>query len=63
MEVLSRELLPAGSASLQACRFFPHAHAHGHLLVKEAFAGAVGLNPFAIDHELRDGTLTSALDN
>ena len=30
----------------------------GHLVVEEAEAGAVGLNPFAVDDELRDGALT-----
>jgi hypothetical protein len=29
----------------------------GHLIVEEAVAGAVGLDPFAVDDKLRDGTL------
>lgn len=29
----------------------------GHLVVEETEAGPVGLNPFAVDDELRDGAL------
>ena len=35
-----------------------HAQALGHGVVKKAFAGRVGLHPFAIDDELRDGSLS-----
>jgi len=34
----------------------------GHLLIEEAFAGLVGLNPFAINHKLGNGTLAGACD-
>src|SRR5208282_1666433 len=33
----------------------------GHLVVEETLAGAVGLDPFAVDDELGDGTLAGAL--
>jgi len=33
------------------------AEAIGHFLIEEAATGAVGLHPFAIDDELRDGAL------
>ena len=39
------------------------AQALGHFVVQEAFAGAVGLDPFAVDHELRDGALTCLLNH
>ena len=42
---------------------FFNAQALGHFFVEEAFALAVGLDPFAVDHELRNGTLASALDH
>ena len=35
----------------------------GHLFVEEAFALPVWLHPFAVDYELRDGTLASVLDH
>ena len=34
-----------------------------HFVVKHAFAGAVGLEPFAVDDQLRDGALTGAADD
>ncbi len=34
--------------------------AFGHLVVEEAFAYTVGLDPFAVDDKLRDGTLAGA---
>jgi hypothetical protein len=34
--------------------------AFGHLFVQEAFSWAVGLDPFAIDDKLRDGTLAGS---
>jgi hypothetical protein len=36
---------------------FADAEEFGHLFVQEALAGLVGLDPFAVDNELRDGTL------
>jgi hypothetical protein len=39
------------------------AQALGHFVIQEAFAGAVGLDPFAVNHELRDGALTRLLDH
>ena len=36
---------------------FGDAEELGHLVVEEAVAGAVGLDPFAVDDELRDGAL------
>src|ERR1700693_889307 len=42
---------------------FLNAQALGHLLVQEALAGTVGLDPFAINDELRDGALAGALDH
>ena len=35
----------------------------GHFIVLKAFSGNVGLHPRAIDHELRNGPLASALDH
>ena len=35
----------------------------GHFFVKESFARRVGLYPFSIDHKLRDGTFSGALDD
>ena len=32
----------------------------GHLVVQKAFAGAIGLNPFAVNDKLRDGALAGA---
>src|SRR5208283_5667321 len=43
--------------------WFFNAQALGHFFVEEAFALAVGLDPFAVDHELRNGTLAGALDD
>jgi hypothetical protein len=40
----------------------PYSKQLAHLLVEEAMAWAIGLNPFAIDDELRDGTLAHVLD-
>jgi hypothetical protein len=40
-----------------------HSEELNHLLVKEALARAVGLNPFAIDYELRDGSLADVPDH
>ncbi len=37
------------------------AEALGHFFVEKASAGAVGLNPFAVDNELRDGALAGVL--
>ena len=34
-----------------------------HFLVQEALAGAIRLNPFAINHELRNGPFAGALDD
>ena len=34
-----------------------------HFLVEEAFAGAVGLDPGAVDDELRDGALSGVADD
>ena len=34
-----------------------------HLFVQKAFPSSVGLNPFTINHELRDGTFARLLDN
>ena len=38
------------------------AQALGHFFVEKAFALPVGLDPFAVNDELRDGALTGALD-
>src|ERR1700722_7403214 len=35
----------------------------GHLIVEEALAGAIRLDPVTIDHKLRDGTLAGTLDD
>jgi hypothetical protein len=40
-----------------------NAQALGHFFVEETFAGAVGLDPFSIDDELRDGALAGVLDD
>src|ERR1700677_615191 len=40
----------------------PHSEELTHLLVQEALAGTVGLNPFTIDYELRDGSLADVPD-
>ncbi len=37
--------------------FLGDAEELGHLIVEEAAAGLVGLDPFAVDDELRDGAL------
>jgi hypothetical protein len=34
-----------------------------HLLIEEAFAATVGLNPFAVEDELRDGALAGLPDD
>jgi hypothetical protein len=36
---------------------------HGHFLIEEATAGLIGLHPFAVDDELRDGALTGVRDH
>jgi len=41
----------------------PDTEALRHFFVQEAFADPVGLDPFAVDHELRDGPLAGALDD
>jgi hypothetical protein len=46
-----------GSLLLGEAQFFRH------FVVKEAFPDAVGLNPFAIDHKLRDGALAGMFDD
>ncbi len=46
---------PLGSA--------PNSEKLAHLFVQKAAAGAVWLNPFAIDAELRDGPIADVLDN
>src|SRR5580704_7947648 len=43
--------------------WFFDAQALGHFFVEEAFALAVGLDPFAVDHELGNGTLAGSLDH
>jgi len=43
--------------------WFFDAQALGHFFVEEAFALAVGLDPLAVDYELRDRTLAGALDH
>lgn len=40
-----------------------HSEQFAHLLVEEAFAGTVGLHPFTIDYELRDGAPAGLADN
>src|SRR5271168_3720490 len=41
----------------------PHSEELAHLVVQEAFAWTIGLNPFAIDDELRDGSFAHVPDN
>jgi hypothetical protein len=43
--------------------WFFNAQALGHFFVEEAFALAVGLDPFAVNHKLWNGTLAGALDH
>lgn len=59
MWVLGRELLsgPIGASDSKAFLFLPHPQALRHLFVQEPFPGTIGLNPFAIDHELGNGAL------
>jgi len=40
----------------------PNSEELAHLFVQEALAWTIGLNPFAIDYELRDGTLAHVPD-
>src|ERR1700733_1295524 len=40
----------------------PNSEQFAHLLMQEALAGTIGLNPLAIDHELRDGSLADVFD-
>jgi hypothetical protein len=40
-----------------------HAEESGHLVVEEAAAGTVGLDPFSVDDELGDGALADVGDN
>jgi len=35
----------------------------GHFVVEETFVGIVGLDPFSIDHELRDGPFSGVFDD
>ena len=41
----------------------PDSEQLAHLFVQEALAWTIGLNPFAIDHELRDGSFAYVLDD
>ena len=66
---LLRNSLESSCARLDSRgRLSPHelgffdAKALGHFIVEEAFSLPVGLDPFAVDHELRDGTLAGSLD-
>ena len=43
--------------------WFFDAQALGHFFVEEAFALAVGLDPFAVNHKLRNGPLAGSLDH
>jgi len=43
--------------------WFFNAQALGHFFVEEAFALAVGLDPFAVNHKLRNGPLAGSLDH
>src|SRR5579871_4085089 len=47
---------------LRVFNFF-NLKAFGHFLEEEAFADAVGLNPFAINYELRNGTFSGAFND
>jgi hypothetical protein len=40
----------------------PNSKELAHLFVQETMAWTIGLNPFAIDYELRDGTLAHVPD-
>ena len=44
-------------------RLWDDSEALGHGVVQEPLARSVGLDPFAIDHELGDGALAGALDD
>jgi len=44
-------------------RLFGDAEELSHFLVQEAAAGTVGLNPFAVEDELRDGALADLGDD
>ena len=35
----------------------------GHLVIEEAFARFIGLDPLAVENELRDGSLAGVLDD
>src|SRR5579864_1877878 len=39
------------------------AQALGHFFVQEAFAGAIGLDPLPVNHELRNGAFAGPLDH
>jgi hypothetical protein len=41
----------------------PDSEQLAHLFVQEALARTIGLNPFAIDYELRDGSFAHVLDD
>jgi len=48
------------------CRFwelFPNSEALEHIVVEKSFAGPVGLDPFAVDHELRDSAFSGPADD
>jgi hypothetical protein len=47
---------------VQRSLWTPNSEELTHLLVQEALARTVGLNPFAIDYELRDGSLADVAD-
>jgi hypothetical protein len=42
---------------------FANAKQLTHLLVQESLSGAVGLHPFSVYYELRDGALAGVLDD
>src|ERR1035438_7657181 len=58
VQMAARRGLPNGSR-LRLCDAQPLRH----LVVKKAFPRHIGLHPFAIDHELGNSTLASALDD
>jgi hypothetical protein len=41
----------------------PNSKPFGHFVVKETFSRSIGLHPYAVNHELRDGAFARACDD
>jgi hypothetical protein len=47
----------------QSLAFVNQTEQFGHLLVEKAFAGTIGLHPFAVDYELRDSAFAGVAND